>query len=90
MKKIGTILVLLLGIITFDNIISIIPITITIFYTLSSWMKDTKWCRIVFLVCAFIWIYYNYKVKAYVSIIGNGMEIISGVISLIRFEKKEN
>lgn len=83
-------LVLLLGIITFDNIISIIPITITIFYTLSSWMKDTKWCRIVFLVCAFIWIYYNYKVKAYISIVGNVMEIISGIISLIRFRKKEN
>lgn len=83
-------LVLFLGIITFNNIISIIPITITIFYTLSSWMKDTKWCRIVFLVCAFIWIYYNYKVKAYISIVGNVMEIISGIISLIRFRKKEN
>lgn len=76
-----------LGIITYENKLSLIPIIITIFYTISSYMKNSNWLRIIFLVAAFIWVYYNYTVGAYVCIIGNILEIISGSISLIRFRR---
>ena len=64
-----------------------IAFIITIFYTISSYLKKAKWIRIVVLIAAFIWIYYNYKVGAYVGIIGNIIEIISGVVSIYRFKK---
>jgi len=85
----GFILILItLGMITYNGYLSSIPIVITIFYTISSYMKNSKWLRIIFLIAAFIWIYYNYMVGAYICIIGNIFEIISGTISIIRFNKK--
>ncbi len=83
-------LVILFGMITYSGYLSLIPIIITLFYTVSSWMKDSKWIRIVFLISAIMWIYYNYKVKAYVCIVGNIFEIISGALSLIRFKDDKN
>ncbi len=81
------ILLVVFGFITFRGFLSLIPIIITAFYTISSYLNDSKYLRIVFLVMAFVWIFYNYMVGAYVCIIGNVLEIISGVISLIRFKK---
>lgn len=82
------ILILILGILTYNGIISLIPIIIYIFYTISSAKTDAKWNRIVILITAFIWIYYNYKVEAYITIVGNIFEIISGLAALIRFKNK--
>lgn len=82
------ILIIFLGIITYNGLLSLIPVIITIFYTVSSWLKDTKWTRIVFILAAFAWIFYNFQVGTYPNIIGNIFEIISGTISLHRFEKK--
>ena len=82
------ILIVLLGIITYKDFLSLIPIFITIFYSISNWLKDAKWIRIVVLVCAFIWIYYNCIVGAYICIVGNVFEILSGTIALFRFSKK--
>ncbi len=82
-------LVIILGIITYNGILSLIPIIITFFYTISSWISDSKWLRIVFLIAAFVWIFYNYSVGAYVCIIGNILEIISGIVSLIKFSAKK-
>ncbi len=84
------IIAIICGIITYDGIISIIPTIICIFYTISSWMKDAKWLRIVFLLTAFLWLYYNITMGAYVAVGGNILEIISGTISIFRFNKKEN
>ena len=83
---IGFILLLIIfGILTYDGYLSLIPVIITIFYTISSYMKDAKWIRIVILIAAFIWIYYNYVVGAYICVIGNVFEIISGTLAVIRF-----
>lgn len=83
------IIIFILGIITYNGLLSLIPIIITSLYTISSSKNDTKYNRIVVLTSAFIWTYYNYKVKAYITILGNVFEIISGIISLIRFKQKE-
>ena len=79
--------IIILGIITYDGLLSLLPTIITIFYAISSWVKDVKVMRIVFILAAFGWIYYNIQVHAYAAIIGNVFEIISGFISLIRFKK---
>lgn len=75
------------GIVFWDGYLSLIPIIITLFYTYSAWCKETKFLRIVFLCAAIVWIYYNYRVGAYICIIGNSLEIVSGTIALIRFKE---
>ncbi len=82
-------LIILVGGITYNGYLSLIPIIITLFYTVSSWMKESTWIRIVFLVAAFVWIYYNYKVGAYITIVGNIFEVVSGILALIKFYGKD-
>ena len=84
------ILIIILGIINYNGIISLIPILISIFYAISSWSKDATWIRIIFLLAAFLWVYYNIVVGAYVAVLGNILEIISGIVSLYRFNKPKN
>ena len=79
-------LITILGIITYKSVLSLIPIFITVLYSISNWVKDEKWIRITVLICAFVWIYYNFVVGAYISIIGNIFEIISSIIALYRFK----
>lgn len=82
-------IMIILGILTYSGLISIIPIIITIFYTISSKFKNANYNRVTVLISAFIWIYYNYKVGAYIGIIGNLLEITSGVIALTRYNVKK-
>lgn len=79
-------LVIVLGILNYTEPVSLIPIFITLLYTISSWQKESNWSRIAFLIAAFFWIYYNFYVGAFVAIIGNFIEITSGVISILRFK----
>lgn len=69
----------------YKDLYSLIPPLITIAYFISTYCKNPKVIRVVFLVCGFIWIFYNLKVGAYVALIGNSFEIISGIIALRRF-----
>ena len=78
-------LVLLFGIITYDGLISLLPIIITVLYTYAFWQNNLNVARIIYIVAAIIWIYYNYEVGAYVGIIGNTLEITTGLISLIKY-----
>lgn len=78
-------LVLLFGIITYDGLISLLPIIITVLYTYAFWQNNLNVAIIIYIVAAIIWIYYNYEVGAYVGIIGNALEITTGLISLIKY-----
>lgn len=80
-------IILICGFLTYNGFLSLIPIIITIFYTYSAWKKNTNWIRYVFIFAALVWIYYNLSTGAYISVVGNILEIISGVISLVRFKK---
>lgn len=84
-----SLLIIIIGIFTFDGIISLIPICITLLYTYSSFQKDVKKFRIIFMICALIWMYYNFKVGALMSLMGNVFEFTSGVVSLIRYREKK-
>ena len=79
-------LILFIGVFTYDGVLSLIPIVISVFYTLSSFNSNAKWNRFCVLFLAFVWIYYNFKVEAYISILGNLMEIVSGILALVRFK----
>ena len=74
---------------TYDGYMSLIPILIGIFYTVSTWVKNTKYLRIFYIVCAILWMIYNLKYGAIVAAVGNVIEIISGIISMFRFDRKK-
>lgn len=82
-----SLIIILLGVFTYDGVLSLIPIFIALIYTISSWFKNVFWNRVFVIASAFIWIYYNLRVCAYITIVGNVFEIISGIISLIRYRK---
>lgn len=79
--------IIVLGIVSYSNTLSLIPIVITLAYTYSVWQDNLTITRYVFLIAAFIWIYYNIQVGAYISVFGNILEIISGIVALIRFKR---
>ena len=78
--------IVILGILTCNKIISIIPIIIALAYTYATWQKNTKVLRITFLVAAIVWFFYNSIVGAYAPLVGNVIEIISGIVAISRFD----
>jgi hypothetical protein len=79
------VLLLGVGVATYNGLLSLLPIFITILYTYGTWQPNTKILRIIFFICGWIWIYFNYNVGSYILIIGNALEIISGTVSFFRF-----
>ncbi len=82
-------IIIVIGIITVDTPLMLIPILATLFYTYSSWQNNMQKLRIIYIVAAIFWLYYNLTVGAYVSLIGNTLEIISGTSSLIKYRNKK-
>ena len=70
------------------SILDFLPLIATILYTISGWVKSTNTLRYTYIICACIFSYYNYNAGAYIPLIGNIGELISGTISIIRFNKK--
>lgn len=68
--------------------LDLIPILATLLYTTSTWKNNNKYIRYVFVICGFLFSFYNILVNAYISFIGNIFEVISGTISIIRFRKE--
>lgn len=78
---------LVVGSILYDGILSLIPMFISIAYTISSYYKNIKFYRITFLICGCVWLVYNYYVQAYVCILGNILEIVSSSVYLYKHKK---
>lgn len=80
------------GILSYDGPISLIPIITGIMYTTAVWQPNLKIFRINVLINSSSWIFYNYNVGAYVSIIACIIELVFGIIAVIRLDilkKKE-
>ena len=75
------------GIVSWSGFLALIPIINTGMYVISTWLKDTKWLRIFYVVAALFFIYYNFSVGAYIMLVGNSFEVISGIYSIIKYNK---
>lgn len=84
-----SIVIIILGILTYNQWYSVIPIIITLIYTISTYQKNTRMIRIGYLIAAIGWIFYNYIVGAYVPMVGNIIEIISASIAIVKFDIKK-
>ncbi len=81
------IVMIILGVITYDGLLGIIPIVITCLYAYSLWQPKMKLLYIIIIFAALLWIVYNYFIGAYMSLIGNVFEIIFAFISIKRCKK---
>jgi len=81
-------IILFVGFLNYRNLLDIIPIFISIIYTIFSASKNPNKFRKAFMFCSFIWIFYNFINQAYVSAFGNICEIISSLNALSRYNDK--
>lgn len=78
---------ILIGTLTFYSWFSILPIIATLIYIYSLWQDNLKLTRYIFLLSDFIWLIHNLFAGAYVCVIGNILQIIFGIVAIIRFRK---
>lgn len=77
------------GIISWQNLWSIIPIIVTVVYTYGLWQDNVKVIRITTGVAGFGWAIYDIIVMAYVGAIQETSQLISAIIALVRNRKSD-
>lgn len=75
------------GIMSWQNIWSIIPIIVTVIYTYGLWQDNVKVIRIATGIAGFGWAIYDIIVMAYVGAIQEASQLISAIIALFRNRK---
>ena len=87
----ANIFIVSVGMLTYKNIFSLLPILGVIFETLALWLKKERNIRIVSLLGAPFWLVYNMLSAAYGSALGNVITLVSITVAIIRYDvlKKE-
>ena len=75
-----------IGMLTYKDIFSLLPIFGVVFETLGLWLKKERHIRFVSLAGAPFWLVYNLLYKAYGSAIGNVITIVSILIAIARYD----
>jgi hypothetical protein len=74
----------------YDGPFSLLPLAINIILFTSTYFKNPKYIRWVMLLCGILWGVYNMYLGAYIILIGNALEVVSAIISIIRFKDIDN
>ena len=77
------------GIVTWQDMFSIIPIIAAIIFTYGLWQDNVKITKICTAITSGNWIAYNVVVKAYVGAVQSMAEFISAIIAIIRYKKPD-
>lgn len=77
------------GIISWQNMWSLIPIIVTVIYTYGLWQDNIKIVRITTAIAGFGWAIYNIVVKAYIGVLQSISQLISSIISLYTNKNKQ-
>lgn len=83
-------LLIIIGIFTYDGIYSLIPIFIACIFTYGNFQSNLRITYSIGIVVAFLWTVYNFVVGAYVSLLGNFFELFASLIGFIRILKLSN
>ena len=81
---------IILGIITFNNMIDILPIICSILYTITIIQNKEKNIRRISLVNIILWIIYDIVYQAYTAAISDSLMTISTIVGIYRFDYKLN
>lgn len=72
------------GIMSWQNMWSVIPIVVTLIYTYGLWQDNVKVIRITTAIAGLGWAIYNIVVMAFVGAIQSVSQLISAMIALIK------
>lgn len=78
---------LILGIVTYENLFSILPIIAAMIYLFLAWNGNTLRVKKVAFYCYFLWLIYNICVFSIAGIISNFVSIISTFIAVYNYKK---
>lgn len=81
-----SLIMIICGILTYDGILSVIPVLIGLAYTYSMWQNNMKIFRIVSVIAPLCWIVYNVYVSAFVATIASIFEFTSAFFAVLRFD----
>lgn len=84
------IVIVILGVITFNGAYTMIPIIVSLLYAYAVWQDNLTIYRIITIIGSIGWIIYNCIVGAYVSILGNSFQLLSAIIAIIRLDLRRN
>ena len=76
------------SIITFNGLISFLPLIAALVYTIVTWNKKEKNIRIFSILVFFLWLIYDILVKAYISSITDIILIVSNSLAFYKLDKK--
>lgn len=80
------ILIIVLGIISYKDIFSLLPLIAVILYTVALFKGNTKIIRIMELICCILYLLYNIKVQAYIGVISTIIEFIGCTVLFIKHD----
>ena len=84
-------LIIIMGLVTYKNVYSLLPICGVLLHTIAFWITDEKRIRLVSLLGCPFWLVYNLVSGAYGSVIGDALSVLSLVIAIYRYDiKKQN
>ena len=75
-----------LGMLTYKNVFSLLPIFGVIFETMAFWLRKERNIRIVSLLGAPFWLAYNLLSSAYGSCFGNVITLVSIAVAIVRYD----
>lgn len=76
----------ILGIITYENIFSIIPIVATVLFTYSVWQDNNKVYRYLSVPMSIMWIVYNIVCGSILGLIAESVMLVFEIIGIIKLE----
>ena len=85
----ANILIVVMGLLVYENILSLLPIIGVLFHTGAFWCDNEKTIRRVSFLGSPFWLVYNAVSGAYGSCIGDILSMISIGISIIRYDIKK-
>lgn len=78
-----------LGVMTFDTLYNLLPITASTFVTVSLWLENPRITKLILIPVSLAFLIYNIFIGSYIAIINESLAIISIIISFIKEHKKE-
>ena len=78
----------ILGIPAIDGWHTFIPIITSVLFTFAIWQDSAVLLRIIVMLCNVLWIIFNFKVQAYVSMVYSIVELVVALVTTILIIRK--
>lgn len=82
-------LMILLSVISYNGVISLLPMIAVVLYSCALWNGNLKIVRIIEIISCSLFIYYNIKVIAITGLIATILELFAALIAVYKFDIKK-